>query len=215
MKLVLRVVFGFLSCPLVCAAQSGAPAAVTFSFSNPGLQPPEYSLLIHADGAAHYRSVGSATGSAAGPEGSEFERELRVDDALRGRLFSLARKRHWFATACESKHKVAFTGTKTLSYAGPEGQGSCTFNYADDAGLNGVAGDLISVATTLEEGRKLELLLAHDRLGLDAEVESLAGEQAGGRALDLENIAPVLQAIAADEAVLTHTRTRAAALLSH
>lgn len=192
-------------------AQAAPGATVTFAFSNPALQPPRYSLLVHGDGTAHYHAE---EGSTPPPE---FERDLRLDDRLRGRLDAAARKNKWFTAPCESKHsaKVAFTGNKTFTYAGPEGQGSCTFNYAQDAQLEQLSNDLIAVAATLEEGRKLETLLAHDKLGLETEVEMLGTQAAGGRALDLQNIAPVLRAIADSDGVMTHTRTRAAALLPH
>ena len=50
---------------------------------------------------------------------------------------------------------------------------------------------------------------------MNAEVDILAEEQGSGRALGLGNIAPVLQAIAADPDVLNHTRTSVEALLKH
>ncbi len=80
--------------------------------------------------------------------------------------------------------------------------------------MQAASGSLIAVANTLEEGRKLELLLAHDKLGLDAEMETLITEQADGRAQDFQNIAPILQAIAGNEEVLHRTRAWAQQLLS-
>lgn len=198
------------------SAQSPSAAVITFSYSNPALQPARYSLQVQGDGTAHYHADGSGTTPGGfGTIAPEFDRDLRLDDGLRSRLETETRANKWFATVCESKHgaRVAFTGDKTFSYAGPEGQGSCTFNYAQDARLEQLSNDLIAVAATLEEGRRLEMLLAHDKLGLDAELQSLAAQAAGSRALDLGNIAPVLQAIASNDEVLTHTRARASALL--
>ena len=202
----------FLPAARVAPGQAAPGATVTFEFANPALQPPRYSLEMHEDGTAHYHAE---EGSAMPP--AEVDRDLRLDDGLRARLGTAARRSKWFAVPCESKHgaKVAFTGHKTFSYAGPAGQGSCTFNYAQDPQLEQLSNDLIAVAATLEEGRRLETLLQHDRLGLEAEVDSLAAQSAGGRALDLGNIAPVLRAIADSDEVMTHTRTRAAALLPH
>ena len=192
-------------------AQAVPGGTITFAFANPALQPPQYSLEIHEDGTARYQAE---DGNASPPE---FDRELRIDEGLRARLWATARKEKWFGVPCESKHgaKVAFTGNKTFRYAGPEGQGSCTFNYAQDPQLEQLGNDLIAVAATLEEGRKLETLLQHDKLGLDAAVENLQTQSAGGRALDIGNIAPVLQAIADSDGVMTHTRARASALLPH
>ena len=54
---------------------------------------------------------------------------------------------------------------------------------------------------------------AFDRLGLDSELEGLQNEVAGERALDLGNIAPVLQSIIADERVMDRVRRKAERLL--
>ena len=68
--------------------------------------------------------------------------------------------------------KVAFQGWKTLTYTGPAGQGSCTFNYSRDKEIQAL-GDPSAVAQTILEGARLEMLLQHDRLGLDKEMEYL------------------------------------------
>ena len=108
---------------------------------------------------------------------------------------------------------MAFTGQKALAYSGPDGSGSCTFNYAKDQQLDQLGEQLEAVVTTLGDGEHLAVLLAHDKLGLDAAVEQLAAAQTAGQALDLGNIAPVLRAIAADDGVLDHTRVLARSLL--
>ncbi len=145
-----------------------------------------------------------------------MDRDIAITGPLRAQLFAAAHKNKLFAIPCDSGRKnLAFTGNKTLRYTGPEGQGSCTFNYAKSQQITELSDSLIAVATTLEEGSKLELLLLHDKLGLNAEIDVLMDEQAGGRALELGNIAPVLQAIAADPDVLNHTRSSARALLAH
>ncbi len=197
-------------------AQTGTQGAtITFHFSNPALQPSAYTLEIHEDGSGRYRSEGgSPAGSAASPEAQPLDRSMTLAEPLRGQLFQLAHRNHLFATECSIKGgHVAYTGDKTFRYAGADGEGSCTFNYSRIAPLQGMAGSLMAVANTLEEGRRLESLLLHDKLGLDAEMETLSAEQADGRALDFQNIAPVLNSIAADEEVLHRTRTRAQLLL--
>ncbi len=189
----------------------GGVATVSFQFDNPALQPPRYSLVMAEDGTGRYHSEAVGVAAATQP----LDRAITLAAPLRKQWFAAARKNRLFAVECDTKRdKIAFTGNKTLSYTGPEGAGSCTFNYARDPKLEQLAGSLIAVANTLEEGRKLESLLSHDKLGLDAEVELLGEEQADGRALELENIAPVLHAIAGNEEVLHRTRSRAEALLT-
>ncbi len=190
---------------LFSAAAFSQTATVTFTFDNPALVPPHYSITMHEDGSAQY-SQPATEGTAS------LTRPMTVNDQIRKQVFAVARKNH-FTKPCDMKQKTAFTGTKTLSYAGSDGSGSCTFNYSGNSQIEAVASQLIAVANTLDEGRKLESLLSHDKLGLDAEMEVLTGEQADGRALDLENIAPVLHAISSDEEVLNRPRMRAEALL--
>lgn len=193
----------------LCLAQGGAaPASVTFVFDNPVLQPPHYTLTMHEDGSATYQAQPTA------PDAPALSRSLTIVDPLRAQIFSIARKEHFFTLACEMKGKMAFTGNKTFSYSGPGGSGSCTFNFAHDHQLQDVSDQLIAVANTLEEGQKLALLLQHDKLGLDEGMALLGREQSDGRVLDLQNIAPLLHAIAEDTEVLNHTRNRATALLA-
>ncbi len=199
---------------LAWPASAPAQATLTFTFENPALQPAQYTLAIHEDGTGTYRSTPGAAPVEGPLQPEPLDRPITIPDPLRTRLFALARKNHLFAAPCDyGNSKVAFTGHKTLAYTGPEGTGSCTFNYARSQQIGQAAEDLIAVANTLEEGRRLQLLLQHDKLGLNAEMDTLADEQSSGRAQALGNIAPLLRAIAADPEVLNHTRSRAEALL--
>lgn len=210
---------------LAMLQSSAAPASPTivFQFEDPQLQPSSYSIEIREDGSGHYKSTPAApTPGTTIPSDSADEiltsqpqdREIKIGDPLRSELFAAARSHHFFAMACEApKNHVAFTGKKTLTYSGTDGRGSCTYNYSRDDQLNRVAEDLEAVAFTLEEGQRLALQHEHSRLALDAELETLQDSAKGGRALEIENIAPQLQSIVDDEAVLLRARKRAKALL--
>jgi hypothetical protein len=207
---------------LQAAPQTSPPAAassaeIRFTFDHPQLDPAHYTLVIHEDGSGHYKSTpgvhtGFYTDSVApGPA----DRDIQVHDPLLATLFQGARSHQFFAIECEAPAShVAFTGKKTLSYAGPDGHGECTFNWSHDDQLNQLANDLMAIAYTLEEGSRLALMHLHSRLSLDAELENLQESFKDHRALALENIAPELQSIAADTAVMNRARNRARALLS-
>ncbi len=190
---------------------------MAFDFANPGLSPAAYHIEFDLTGLGHYHSE---PGSASGPDAQgalpqPFDQEIQISVPLREQLLALAHSRHFLAGECESRqHKVAFTGKKTITYAGPEGQTGCTCNWAPDAQLMKVAGAFLAISFTLEEGRKLRLFYLHDRLSLDAELETLATAVKNGTALELENIAPELQAIASDQAVMKRAQSRATALLA-
>jgi hypothetical protein len=109
---------------------------------------------------------------------------------------------------------VAFEGLKRLSYSGPEGEGSCEFNYSRDAEIQGLGESLVAVAATINEGMRLENLLQHDRLGLDKEMEYVSEAAIAGRLQQIGTIRDILQRLAEDDSVLDRVRKRAAALLA-
>lgn len=206
---------------LVCAAtvaasaQATSPAArqasIRFAVENPALQPSMYSLEIHEDGTGIYREMLSSASGPAVP----VERPLHIHQPLLSHLFQEVQPGQFFTEGCQpSSGRVAFTGKKTLSYAGPAGEGSCTFNYSREKAMNEVANQLSAVAFTMQEGLRLSREQRYDRLGLYDELNSLCDAAQDRRALELENIAPELQAIATDGAVMNLARARARALLS-
>jgi hypothetical protein len=71
----------------------------------------------------------------------------------------------------------------------------------------------MAVSETILEGARLELLLQHDRLGLDAEMEFLAEAAGDGRAQQLCAIRGILERLAQDDSVLERVRKRARMLL--
>ena len=76
-----------------------------------------------------------------------------------------------------------------------------------------VATTFIALAETLQAGERLANKHRFDRLGLDMEMDTLEGEVKGGRALEVGNIRPVLNAIIEDDRVIERVRRTAARLL--
>ena len=99
-------------------------------------------------------------------------------------------------------------------YQSPAGEGSCQFNYSKDNEIQGLADSLMSVATTLIEGARLQTLLIHDRLGLDHETEVLVESANDGRAQQIGSIRDILERLADDPMVLDRVKRRARLLLS-
>ena len=202
---------------LAQAAPTLGSAHIVFTFEHPQLQPSQYTITFDETGAGRFESK---PGPVSDPSDDVFptalDRPILLDDALRADLFRYARAHSLFATSCAtSRTNLAFTGNKTLSYAGPDGKGSCTFVWAEDPVLARLADQLEAVAFTLEEGRRLDLEVRHDRLGLDAELASLQDAFKDHRASDLPNIADQLHAIADNQQVMDRARKRALALLAH
>ncbi|MGA3132573.1 MAG: hypothetical protein ABSD59_17350 [Terracidiphilus sp.] len=222
MKAALRV--SWLAVALVAlaapiAANGQTPAAdpvFQVDFSNPGLSPAQWTLTLRPDGSGHFRSqVGKATGDGAQAIAAPaVDRDIQVSAAYAGRVFEAAAHHRWFNEACESHLKVAFQGWKTLTYTGPQGQGSCTFNFSREKEIQDLGDSLEAVAETILEGARLELLLQHDRLGLDAEMEFLTEAVGDGRAQQICVISDILERLVQDDAVLERVRKRARMLLA-
>jgi hypothetical protein len=197
-----------------CLAE--APSTVSIEFSNPGLIPARWTLQIRPDGTGHFHSERGDAPRVPGQtiEAANLDQEVRVSPAFAQRVFKVAKQKRLFNVNCESHMNVAFQGTKRFSYSGPEGEGSCEFNYSKDLEIQGMSDAVTSLATTLVEGARLQQLLLHDRLGLDKETEVLTESVADGRANQVGSIRDVLERLAADEQVLERVRRRAKALLA-
>jgi len=194
---------------------------ITFAFAREGfgVPVPKYTMIIRDDGTGSYEGealppptrYGPAAASAAAP----FRRDVRITPATAGRIFKLAGQLNHFNKTCASKAKnVADTGTKTLTYAGADGSGSCTYNYTENKELQTLTEVFEGITETLDQGRELERLHRYDRLGLDSAMSYLSDEVAAGRALEVGTIEATLRAIAEDADVMARVRAKANALLS-
>ena len=211
------------SCFLVAfavASPGQAGPVVQVDFSNPGLSPSHWTLILHPDGSGHFHSE-RGNAPTASPQASDAaqvvapdqDRDVHLSSQFTGRVFQAARNYRWFNVECESHLKVAFQGRKKLSYAGPEGQGACTFNYSKDKGIQALGDSLVAVSSTILECARLELLLQHDRLGLDKEMEYLTEAQGDGRVQQICTIRAILERLAEDPAVMERVRKRARSML--
>jgi hypothetical protein len=209
------VVLFFVASSLMGSGQDTSPAGFVAEFSNPSLSPAHWTLSLHRDGSGHFSSE---RGMAKVVESSQIDapnvdRAIQVTPEYAARVFQTAAAHRWFNAECEGHLKVAFQGWKKLSYTGPEGKGSCTFNYSKDKEIQALGDSLEAVAETLIEGARLETLLQHDRLGLDKEMEFLTEAAKDGRMREVGSIREILEKLEADPAVLDRVRKRARALL--
>ncbi len=195
---------------------SGGDAMIQVDFSNPGLSPPQWTLTLRPDGSGHFRAQ-MAKIPADGLKEIEapgVDRDFKVSAQFAASVFDAARRHMWFNTGCESHMKVAFQGWKTFTYTGPQGQGSCTFNYSKDREIEALGESMQAVAETILEGARLQTLLQHDPLGLDQEMEFLTEAVDDGRAQQVCAIRDILERLAEDNGVLDRVRKRARALLA-
>jgi hypothetical protein len=196
------------------AAQSGTQAQIRFTYENPKLQPPKYVLTVSEDGNGHFKSEGGGPTDGQSMSSEPQDRPIHISKTLRESMFATARKNKLFAVNCDDGGKnIAFQGNKTLEYEGPEGKGSCMYNWSKNAQIDKLTDQFEAIAATLDEGDKLQRQYEHGRLSLDPEIQVLEQMVHDGRAIEIENIAPILQSLAGDEAVLQRVQRRARALL--
>lgn len=196
-------------------APGAGDAVIQVDYANPGLSPSQWTLTLHADGKGHFRSqMGKPpVGGQEEMDTPGMDKDIEVSPEFAAHVFEEAQRHQWFSVPCESHLKVAFQGWKTLTYTGPQGQGSCTFNYSKDKDIQALGESVEAVAETILEGERLEMLLQHDRLGLDAEMEFLTEAAGDGRAQQICAIRGILERLAGDDEVLDRVRKRARALL--
>lgn len=164
---------------------------------------PPWKVRLQADGAGMY-SEGAAADAKQMPvtvTAATLERLKQGEHAAK-------------SGKCETRAKnVANTGEKTIRYESADKTAECTFNYSDDAGLMSTTAVFLAIADTLQRGERLQHDLRYDRLGLDAEMESLVAAQKDGSAIEIGNIASILQTLVSDDHVIDRVRRRAARLL--
>ena len=198
---------------------------VAFDLAFSGATPSHYAIAVESTGGAAYRSDDIGTqGEQASAAGDPYLLKFTVSEPTRTRIFQLAREAHYFQGNFNyTKTRVADTGTKTLSYSeGPanafaaptNGKRSQTvYNYSQNPSIQELTAIFQRISTTIELGRHIAYLHRFDKLGLDAELKR-ADEMAGeNQLLELQAIAPALQAVADDYSVLHIAREHAKHLL--
>lgn len=202
--------------PPASAPVSSASPVIMVEFNDPALSPPHWILILHPDGSGHFRSAMGTTspGPVSDIRTPSVSRDIHLSPRFAATAFDVAKSHQWFDEKCDSHRKVAFQGWKTLSYRGPQGAGSCTFNYAQDKEIEGLGGDFVAVSNTILEGARLEMLLEHDPLGLEQEIEGLSSAVADGRAQQVCAIKGILERLAEDDNVMEMVRKRARLLLA-
>jgi hypothetical protein len=204
----------------------GAPSgdgirAVRFEFKRPSSQPPHWAVEVNADGAGRYDDLSATDASAAaqGPAATPGPAKvtthaIRVGpDTLKRLILGSNAVR---SGTCETRMKnIADTGAKHIAYRWSSGDSwsQCDFNYSDDAALNDVAKAVQGIVETMQTGERLKHNHRFSRLGLDAELDNLSRAVKDGRALEVQNIAPVLQSLVDDDDLMSVVRRKAQKLL--
>jgi hypothetical protein len=189
---------------------------VRLDFTDQQANPWRWTLTLHPDGSGHFTSQRNTAPISPGQEleAPDINRDIQVTPQFAQRVFLTAQREHWFNEPCASHLKVAFQGWKKLSYQGPQGAGSCTFNYSKIKDVQALSDSLLAVEQTILEGARLEMFLEHDPLGLNKEMQFLTQAAQNGEAQQICTIRGILQRLAQDDQVMDLVRKQARKLLA-
>ena len=194
-----------LGAPAMCPVPNSIGRCVIFTIEREGMPTPRYSIAVREDRQALYWKGDRTEGPLPAPN-------LSVGEATRAAVFkavpAIGRGK------CETHVKgIAQTGRKTLqSFEGDE-VSQCVFNYSDDESVNAAVSAFEAMAVTLDIGEQLTAKHRYDRLALDGLMDGLVQQVKEGRAIEVQNIAPVLRSLVEDDRVIDRVRRKAARLL--
>jgi hypothetical protein len=202
-----------ISCCVVSAhSQQTIVPTVSFTFDFPGSDPDHYAISVSEDGNASYDSTSKLSPESAA--GDSYHSDFTVSQATQARVFDLARRAHYFEGQTESKSKnQAFTGTKTLTYKDAQKSTRASYNNSPAPAVQELTAFFQALSTTLEFGHRLDYYLRYQKLALDEELKKMEEMSNAGRLEEISSVAPVLQKIADDPAVIKLVRARAERLL--
>jgi len=215
-------VLAFVCCLwTVALAQQPAAPRVRFTFDFPASDPLHYEISMPADGHGSYSSQ-SRSGTDAGPASDPardatelYQAEFAASPSTAARIFELARQANYFAgDLASSKKHMAFMGAKTLSYQAPGKATQATYNYSSLPEVQQLTAIFQDLAASLEFGRRLDHDLRYQKLALEDELKHMEDMVNEGHLQELLPVAPILQKIVDDPAIIKVSRSRAQRLLA-
>lgn len=202
---------GLLSLP-ACAADNADSATVVFTMDFPNSTPEHYSIAVEKSGHAHYESVAKISEDSDDRE--TYKTDLQLLDATRARIFDLAAQAHYFSGKIDSGNKkLAFMGSKRLSYQDAQRNSSADYNFSPVPAVQQLTTLFQSLSATLEFGRRLTYFYRFQKLALDDELTHMEDQARRGEIIELQAVKPILQQISDDETVMKIDRARAVRLI--
>jgi hypothetical protein len=218
----LTLLFVLFALPCACLAQSPNPhpvdsqavlPIVSFDFLLEGSAPPHYSIAVAPDGQATYRSDEPPAAAGAAPQ-PPYVHQFLVSDTTRSRIFDIAAALQCFQGEFEYRGgRIANMGAKTLKCTYADRESHTTYNYSTNPRLQELTTLFQNVSNTMESGRRLDYLQRYDKLGLEAELKFMEEQEKSKQLAELQAVAPQLERILNDGAILNVTRHRAEHLL--
>jgi hypothetical protein len=184
---------------------------VTFTLDFPHSNPEHYSIAVDASGHTRYEcNCKVAEDSEEEPYRAEFE----ISAPNRERIFEWAKQAQYFAGQVDSgNRKLAFTGTKILSYQDGEKSNTAQYNYSHLEAVRQLTGFFQGMAGTLDYGRRLAYYHRYQKLALDDELKRMEAQAKHNELAEIQGVALVLREIVGDASVMNVVRARAQELI--
>jgi hypothetical protein len=187
------------------------PAMITFKLDFPQSDPQDYSITIDANGHARYECTGPVVADA---ESETYHSEFEVTPQTRDKVFEWAKQARYFSGKIDSgNRRLAFTGTKILTYEDPQHDNTARYDYSSLAPVRELTDFFQGMAATLEYGRRLAYYHRYQKLALDDELKRMEDQVKSNELNELQSVTPVLQDIVNDSSVINVTRARAQELM--
>lgn len=223
---------GILFWVFASALYAQQDAAISFKQVWKEAQPAEFSIVVHQNRQVEYTSMdkdltppqernapveSNAEQNAQAQDAASqdvFHKQFQASNGLWEKLSGLAKQVNYFEGEFDfTKHPIAQTGKKTLSYSDAGRHTSTTYNYSEDPSIQELTAVFQGISSTIEGGRKLEFDHRFDKLSLDQDLKGLEDMSNNGRLQEVQAIAPLLQRLAADRTVLHIAQQRAQRIL--
>lgn len=188
-----------------------SPATVTFTLDFPQSTPDHYSIAVDADGHVRYESNAKLTKDA---DEEVYRVEFEISAQNRERIFDWTKQAQYFAGKIDSGNsKLAFTGTKVLSYQDNDKSHTARYNFSKLEPVRQLTALFQGMAETLEYGRRLAYYHQYQKLALDDELKRMEAEAKNNELAEIQGVAPILREIVEDASVLNGVRVRAHSLV--
>lgn len=191
--------------------QTSATPSITFERIWEDFTPQSVTITVSANGAAKYASRTPGKND----DTDEFHTEFTMSHDRCDKLFHYAKEADYFqGDFTFKKHAVASTGKKTLTYVDASRHFHTTYDYSEHKAIQEITDIFMGISNTIEHGRKLQFLRRFDKLGLEGELKVMEDAAESHSLVEIQLIAPTLESIAEDHAILNIARQRAHRLLA-
>ena len=210
-RALVTVVLALAAAPVLMSqppqADSAATPIITFTLDFPQSNPRHYSISVAATGHAHYDCTGKITEDS---DEQNYRAEFEMSTADRERIFAWAKQAKYFAGKIDSgNRKLAFTGTKTLSYQEGGRSSAAEYDYSSLEPVRQLTALFQNIANTMEFGWRLAYYHRYQKLALDEELKNMEAQAKQNELSEIQGVTPVLQEIVDDASVINVVRARA------